>query len=131
MTNRRRVRVMRIPSKRSAHLIQSNSSGATGIRSLESRKQPRGGDSCHRDVFYDGNEKVVVRTDARNPEIPPKKYKVGRSCMGRNGADSGPVHIQRRNRAQVRGQAEHERREHAHRVLKWVSSLRLMGRRGP
>ena len=30
----------------------------------------------NRDVFYDGNEKLVTRTDARHPEEAPKKYKV-------------------------------------------------------
>ena len=30
----------------------------------------------YRDVFFDGNEKMIVRTDEKKPEAPPKKYKV-------------------------------------------------------
>ena len=30
----------------------------------------------YRDVFFDGNEKIVIRTDARYPDEAPRKYKV-------------------------------------------------------
>ena len=67
---------MRIPLRKSVHSVQLKASGVIGTGFLLYRVILHGYVIFYRDVFFDGNEKMIVRTDEKNPEAPPKKYKV-------------------------------------------------------
>lgn len=76
MINKPRIMATRILLKRFAPSIQLKIFGVIGINCLLFRKWLTQFVHFYRDVFFDGNEKIVIRTDARNPDESPKKYKV-------------------------------------------------------
>ena len=67
---------MRIPLKVFAALVRSKNSGRTGIRFLLWRTLLFVLFYLLSDVFFDGNEKLVIRSDPNNPDEPSKKFKV-------------------------------------------------------
>ena len=67
---------MIIPLRKYVHSVQLRTFGVIGTGFLLCRMILHSYAIIYRDVFFDGNEKMIVRTDEKNPEAPPKKYKV-------------------------------------------------------
>lgn len=67
---------MRVRLRRSVHSTRSKIFGVIGTSFREFRILVIFAFDVFRDVFFDGNEKIVIRNDERNPGEGSRKYKV-------------------------------------------------------
>ena len=72
---------MRVRLRRSVHSTRSKIFGVIGTSFHEFRIVEELAFDLSRDVFFDGNEKIVIRNDERNPGEGSRKYKVYRIVM--------------------------------------------------
>lgn len=67
---------MRVRLRRSVHSTRSKIFGVIGTSFRAFRILVVFAFDVSRDVFFDGNEKIVIRNDERNPGEGSRKYKV-------------------------------------------------------
>lgn len=67
---------MRVRLRRSVHSTRSKIFGVIGTSFRAFRILVIFAFDVSRDVFFDGNEKIVIRNDERNPGEGSRKYKV-------------------------------------------------------
>ena len=72
---------MRVRLRRSVHSTRLKIFGVIGTSFHEFRIVEELVFDLSRDVFFDGNEKIVIRNDERNPGEGSRKYKVYRMVM--------------------------------------------------
>ena len=75
---------MRVRLRRSVHSTRLKIFGVIGTSFLEFRKFRVKMNNSYRDVFFDGNEKIIIRNDERNPGEGSKKYKVNNNNIYMN-----------------------------------------------
>ena len=69
---------MTVRLRKSVHSTRQKNFGVIGTSFHEFRILVEYVFDDDRDVFFDGNEKIIIRNDERNPGEGSKKYKVSR-----------------------------------------------------